>query len=180
MYTNREVAGAFAGALATLPMTIALDAIRRQLPLHERYALEPRLISDQLLKRAGIRHLSDAERAAIASLLHVGYGSSVGALTNMIRSRPSRSPICNGAVIGLAIWAAGYMGWLPLLGILPPPEKRPRRRTLAIIAAHLVWGISNEYFRQATAESATTRRFKPAAAPQHEYVTRNVSEGRIF
>jgi uncharacterized membrane protein YagU involved in acid resistance len=49
-----------------------------------------------------------------------------------------------GPVYGLAVWAAGYAGWLPAMHILPPTAQRPLGRNLLLITAHLVWGAAAE------------------------------------
>jgi uncharacterized membrane protein YagU involved in acid resistance len=45
-----------------------------------------------------------------------------------------------GALYGLALWLVSYQGWIPALGLLPPPEQDAQGRTMAMIAAHLVYG----------------------------------------
>lgn len=45
-----------------------------------------------------------------------------------------------GAAFGLAVWAAGYEGWVPAMGVLPPAHRDKRSRALTMLAAHLVYG----------------------------------------
>lgn len=40
------IAGSVAGCVATLPMTLAMEAMHRQLPPEEQYPLPPREITD--------------------------------------------------------------------------------------------------------------------------------------
>jgi len=41
---------------------------------------------------------------------------------------------------GLGVWAASYVGWIPALGLLPPPGKDNPRRAWTILTAHVVYG----------------------------------------
>jgi len=46
-------------------------------------------------------------------------------------------------VLGTALWAAAYCGWLPLTGLYPPPTRLPKRQVGAeLIATHLVYGAT--------------------------------------
>ena len=45
-----------------------------------------------------------------------------------------------GATYGFLVWAAGYEGWVPMLGILPPAHRDRRSRVATMMLAHLVYG----------------------------------------
>src|SRR5436190_911638 len=49
---NPILAGALAGLAATVPMTLAMELMYRQLPPRQRYPLPPRLITQRLARRA--------------------------------------------------------------------------------------------------------------------------------
>jgi hypothetical protein len=45
------------------------------------------------------------------------------------------SPIIHGIGFGLIVWATSYLGWIPMLGILPPaPEDQPGRRRIMLLS----------------------------------------------
>ena len=135
--------GALAGFLATGPMTVAMEAMRRRLPYQERYPLPPSEITSVVTIEAGLRErLSSGQRLALTTLLHFGYGAAVGALYAPSLHRAAPPPALRGSLYGLIVWGASYLGWLPALGILRPATEHPPRRTALMIAAHLVWGSS--------------------------------------
>jgi uncharacterized membrane protein YagU involved in acid resistance len=47
-----------------------------------------------------------------------------------------------GALFGVGVWAASYLGWLPAAGILRPATREPAGRNAMMIASHAVWGAS--------------------------------------
>lgn len=135
------------GLAATVPMTLFMLAMHRVLPKWERYALPPQEIVEKLATRAGIRgRVPYAALLAATLVSHFGYGSSAGAgyavaaraVDNGEASNATRAS--TGALYGLTMWAGGYLGWLPVLRILPPVTRTPPRRTLLMVGAHVVWG----------------------------------------
>src|ERR1043165_4206979 len=57
-----------------------------------------------------------AEKVASNSLA-MGYGMTFGALYSTLRPKGG-SVLIDGAALGLACWAAGYLGWLPATGLM--------------------------------------------------------------
>lgn len=143
---HRALLGALAGLSATVPMTAAMWAIYRALPAEQRYGTEPRLVTEGMLtKAAEVRsrsaRLTERQREALTSILHLCYGTSAGAAWMALDRRTLDSPLVHGALGGLAVWAAGYLGWLPAMRILRPEYRRPPGRAVENIVAHLVWGV---------------------------------------
>ena len=135
------VAGAAAGLLATVPMTLFMEALHQQLPPHERYPLPPSEVVAQLTEAAGAReHVEPPEHRALTMIAHFGYGAAAGALYGPIARELRPPPVRGGIAFGLAVWSASYLGLLPALGILRPATEHPARRTALMIGAHLVWG----------------------------------------
>jgi hypothetical protein len=66
----------------------------------------------------------------------------MGAAYAVLGRRLALPRASGGAAFGLLVYAAGYAGWLPAFGILPPPHRRPVGRNGLLIAAHLVWGTA--------------------------------------
>ncbi|WP_187774673.1 hypothetical protein [Billgrantia pellis] len=139
---NRYLAGAIGGLLATVPMTLAMEALYRRLPREERYPLPPREITQGIVHKVQPDAPLDDERHAELSLLsHFGYGAFAGALYPITRHEIAH-PLVYGSAYGVAVWAASYFGWIPALNILAPPHRHPANRRRLMIAVHLVWGAS--------------------------------------
>jgi len=78
---------------------------------------------------------------AAAKSLHLGYGMTSGALYGAIRNRKS-SVFLDGAILGTAVWAAGYLGWLPATDLMPPITQHSPRQIAVPIFNHIVFGIA--------------------------------------
>lgn len=124
-------------------MTALMKVAHRRLPLHERQPLPPRQITRQLAQWAHVAHRLDREEETAATYVsHFGYGTTVGGLYGLICESGLRPSAGSGAAYGLFVWAGSYLGLLPALGLLSPATRHPPRRTLLMIAAHLVWGAT--------------------------------------
>ena len=130
--------GALAGLAGTTAMSVVMLAARKTGRMGK---LPPERVTE-----AGLRVLrvqaSERSENALSTAAHLGYGATVGALFAAAGSTvrlPLPAPV-TGALYGLAVWAAGYAGWMPALGIMPPPHRdRPDRQT-AMVLSHLVYG----------------------------------------
>ena len=133
--------GALAGGVATAPMTIAMEVLRRRLPEHHQYPLPPREITEHTTDTVGVRHRLDEEQHTRASLAaHFGFGAAAGALYGMVTVPLRPHPVLGGVLFGLLVWSVSYLGWLPALGLHRGAREEPAGRNLLMIAAHLVWG----------------------------------------
>ena len=136
-------AGALAGLIATVPMTIAMLAMHRRLPWHERYPLPPRQIVAKLAHATGLRkHLDNDEEQGATLAAHFGYGSATGALFAPIARELPFPRVLSGIGYGLAVWTVSYLGVLPALRILRPATEHPPERNALMILAHVVCGAS--------------------------------------
>ena len=141
---NGLLAGAVAGFVATIPMTLAMKAMHEYLPEEEKYPLPPRLIVENAEEAAGVeRELDEKDEHRLTLVSHFAYGAGAGALygasMNALDVKPNAA---NGVVYGLGVWSASYLGLLPALGLLAPATEHPARRNALMIAAHVVWGAS--------------------------------------
>jgi len=135
--------GMLAGFVATLPMTIFMLATQRFLPKRQQYRLPPEMITSELANRAHVRHHLNKQVVVGATLIsHFGYGAAMGAAYGPLHRRVPLPAIAQGVLFGLVVWAASYLGLLPLLGIAASGDREPLRRNLMMIAAHIVWGAS--------------------------------------
>ena len=140
---NRLLAGTVAGLTATAPMTAAMELLHRQLPLHERYSLPPRQITENVADKTGAaRHLNGEQRTAATWIAHFAYGTSVGGLYGPLAARVPGPAVGKGIAYGLLVWSGSSLGLLPALGLLSPATRHPPRRTALMIAAHIVWGAT--------------------------------------
>ncbi len=79
-------------------------------------------------------------RTALVAVLHPFYGAAVGAVFELVMSRRGEPSAIRGGVYGLAVWALGYLGWLPGFGILPSPSRQGAGRHVVNVSSHLVYG----------------------------------------
>ncbi|HEV2292352.1 MAG TPA: DUF1440 domain-containing protein [Tepidisphaeraceae bacterium] len=137
------LAGALAGLAATVPMTIAMEVMFRQLPARQRHPLPPRKITMRVARRAGFaQELNEPQRLGLTLAAHFGYGTSVGALYGTLSHRVNGPPVVKGMGYALLVWAVSYLGWLPVLGLISPATEHSARRNALTISAHLVWGAT--------------------------------------
>ena len=131
----RAVTGLASGAAATLPMTLAMFALRARMPREWFKTLPPRKITLNLLHRLGLsRDLDRKEKSRLVGLSHFGYGAAAGALYGLL---PRRLP---GPLYGLIVWAVSYLGAMPAMSLYRRADKDPASRNTLMIASHLVWG----------------------------------------
>ena len=135
---SRLLIGGIAGFVGTLAMTSAMARGHRRLPPQERYPLTPREIVDSALAKAGMELGNEAAKDATLAA-HFLYGAACGALIAAADPRPSET---RGAIAGVGVWLASYLGWIPGVGILKPATLHPRRRNALMIGVHLLWGAA--------------------------------------
>jgi uncharacterized membrane protein YagU involved in acid resistance len=146
--------GGVVGLAATLPMTAVMLAIYRLLPPEEQYALPQGEIIERLSNTVGTHEDPDVPASpqpaperkpllnAAALVSHFGYGAASGVAYALVMPRRQNHPLPQGLLFGIALWAVGYLGWLPALRVLTPATEHPRGRSIMMILAHLVWGPS--------------------------------------
>jgi uncharacterized membrane protein YagU involved in acid resistance len=145
---SRLVIGAIAGVVGTAAMTAAMRRLHRQLSPEEQYPLPPREITEAVI--GGAREETVRDQSTLA---HFGFGAAAGALVAAVRPMPS---VLSGALAGVGIWTASYLGWAPALGILEPATEHPARRNALMIGVHLVWGAATaSTFREVAAARST-------------------------
>ncbi|MCC7446188.1 MAG: DUF1440 domain-containing protein [Anaerolineae bacterium] len=134
--------GAIAGLTATMPMSTAMEWMRRHLPWHERYELPPLEIERRVVEEKMLdRHLPDPAHNILATISHYGYGTTSGVMYALLAARLPGSPLVKGAVFGALVWTSSYMGWLPAFKILPPATDQPFRRNVVMFVANVLWGM---------------------------------------
>jgi hypothetical protein len=98
----------------------------------------------QQVKRAlpkGVReNISHQAEQIAAKALGFGYGTLFAASYAASRREP-KNILLEGSALGLATWAAGYLGWLPATELMPPVWKQKPRQVIPGIFSHLGFGI---------------------------------------
>ena len=135
---SRILIGALAGMAGTMAMTAAMRRLHEKLPDKERYPLTPREIVDSAADDLSAE-LHNETAKDVTTAAHFAYGAASGALLGV--ANVMVGPVAGGAA-GVAVWLGSYMAWIPGAGILKPATEHPPRRNLAMIAAHVVWGVA--------------------------------------
>ena len=135
--------GAIAGFIGTGPMTVFMLLTQRFLPKGQQYDLPPEIITKELAHRAHVRqHMDKRQILAATTVSHFGYGAATGALYGPLSKKIPLPAVVKGALYGLFVWAASYLGLLPMIGMSESGQREPVRRNLMMIAAHVVWGAT--------------------------------------
>jgi uncharacterized membrane protein YagU involved in acid resistance len=140
---NNLLSGAVAGTVATVPMTIFWEAMHDRMPGEPPRPLPPREVAEALVVKAGVsRRFSESEIEWLAMALHFGYGAFTGAIFGTMAPRHAGRGIVAGALFGVGVWTASYLGWLPAAGVRQSPRYDVPARTRLILASHVVWGAA--------------------------------------
>ena len=135
--------GGLAGTLALHPLMTAVGKKwpESQPPIRQEpgeFMVEQ---AEEVLPKNVGDHIPPSAEKAAAQMLGLGYGMTFGALYAAMRPRGG-SPFVDGMVLGAVCWAAGYLGWLPASGLLPPAWKQSSKQVIAPLAEHLVYGAT--------------------------------------
>jgi uncharacterized membrane protein YagU involved in acid resistance len=103
--------------------------------------MPPEKITSSLLRRSGIRP-SEAQQDAVATVLHVGFGTAAGAVFGIVAPKRLIARVPVGMAYGAAIWGVSYMGWVPAFGLMPAADRDRRDRQMVMLAGHLVYGTA--------------------------------------
>jgi putative membrane protein len=135
--------GAIAGAIATVPMTAAMNALHSALPHKQQGALPPEQLTMQTAEETGIKERLDAsERCVAVNLAHYAFGAGAGSLYGLAAQSCPDRPLLRGIGFGLGIWATCYLGWLPIAGFRANGWRETAERNAMMIGAHVVWGAA--------------------------------------
>lgn len=96
--------------------------------------------AEALLPDSARARIPEAVETAAAGALALGYGLTFGSLYGALRPRGGDA-IKEGSILGAACWAAGYAGWLPALGLMPPVWRQKPARAVAPFVEHVAYGI---------------------------------------
>jgi hypothetical protein len=131
--------GGVAGIFGTVLMSAVMFAGRKAGLLGSQ---PPEKLSERALHIAGIHHDKEGKQDVLAAVLHLGFGATMGSLFGLCYRRlklPLSAPV-QGMAFATGVWAVSYKGWIPALGILPPPERDRPGRPMVMVLAHWVYG----------------------------------------
>ena len=129
---NALLRGALAGAVATVPMSAVMLALRKQMGEQP-----PDVITTKAAHAVGANPTED-EADALASVAHVAFGAAGGVAYALLPAWGP--PPLRGVLTGLAIWVSAYQGWVPALRIMPKASEDQPKRPGVMIGAHVVYG----------------------------------------
>ncbi len=84
--------------------------------------------------------MDEKQRTVTALTAHFAYGAGAGAVYGPVSRVVPLPPVIKGAVYGLLVWAASYMGWLPVMDMPEAATDETAKRNAMMIVAHLVFG----------------------------------------
>jgi hypothetical protein len=165
------VQGLSSGALATVPMTLAMAAYRAADADRRGRPLPPTAVACGVARRTGVRpDPGSAAFRAFTTVSHVGYGAAMGAVFAGIRAaapgigRRASSSVAAGVAFGLGVWAGSYAGWLPALGIVPPPRRQPEGFNRQLVVSHVCFGGALGLLAHGFEKLARSPRVRPCGA----------------
>jgi putative membrane protein len=144
--TERVISGAVAGAAATIGLQGVRKVTHEKLPdakppmrqepgafmVERAKAALPTPVQAKIPKRA---------ESLASRMLALGYGTTFGALYSLVRPRGG-NVLRDGALLGVASWAVGYLGWLPATGLMPPVTRQRPKQVVVPVAEHIVFGVA--------------------------------------
>jgi len=118
-----------------------------------------------IVKRAGLyQSLGKGATNYITWAAHLMYGATFGALFGVLKGRTSLSTFPAAPLFGMMTYAVGFLGWLPLLGIVPPLWRQRQPAGVMRLMGHLMYGAVTGAVYDRTA-SVARQLVSPTAAP---------------
>lgn len=137
---NDLIRGAVSGLAGTVVMSAAMAATR--LAGTMRGEVPPRQITGNVEESVGLREQLDRPAFEASWVVqHFAYGAAAGVGYTLLQRRLRlREPLPAGPLYGISLWAVSYAGWLPAVGLYPPPDRDRADRVVNMIVHHLVYG----------------------------------------
>jgi uncharacterized membrane protein YagU involved in acid resistance len=88
----------------------------------------------------------DAE--LLGTLLHFGFGGSVGAIYGAVAESRPAATVAAGTLFGSAVWIIADEIGISVAGIADPPQRTPPRLHAYALAGHLAYGLTTEAARR--------------------------------
>ena len=97
--------------------------------------------AERALPTSVTQRIPETAETVASSALALGYGATFGALYAALRGRRG-SALLEGPILGLVSWAAGYLGWLPATGLMPPVWKQQPTQITVPVIDHALYGLA--------------------------------------
>lgn len=139
--------GALGGIASTLFMSSAMKLGARLPPTLQPTAptQHPGEFVVSQLERVVRRPLPPSiHRAAVASMpwaYGVLWPTAFALIARRLRIRRLRDALLAGAGLGAGVWAVGYLGWLPAVGLVQPIHRQPPLRSASSLLSHAAYGV---------------------------------------
>jgi hypothetical protein len=159
---NRLASGAAAGLGGTIALRGIMAANHRLLPETKAPIRgDPAVFMVQQARSVlppGTRaRIPGGLQTTVEKALGPGYGMTFGLLYGLLAPRHQRI-VAGGALLGVAAWAAGYLGWLPATGLMPPVTEQRPGQVVAPLFNHLLFGIGTAALYALLRERTSARR----------------------
>jgi len=92
--------------------------------------------------------LAEDQKPLASSVVHYGFGASVGALYGAVAEIVPRVAGAVGLPFGVAVWLGAHVIAVPALGLAEPPTRRPFEKEAEEFGLHLVYGLTTELVRR--------------------------------
>jgi hypothetical protein len=139
-----------AGVAAGLAGTVGIHGLRTATGKWLPEAMPPMRQdpAEFMLERAGSalpsglrERIPESAEQTAGPLLHLGYGTTSALIYAALRG-DDPSVLRDGLLLGLGVWAAGYMGWLPRTGLMPPITKQRPAQVFVPLLQHVAFGLA--------------------------------------
>ena len=145
-FLKRACLGAAGGLLGTATLQALMAAGKKWLPESAppiRQEPGEFLVdrAERVLPAGARRAIPKSAEAAAAQGLSAGYGMAFGTLYAALRPHGGNA-LLDGFVLGIGAWAAGYLGWLPALGLTPPLREQTAPQVAGPVVDHLAYGVA--------------------------------------
>lgn len=136
--------GVVAGLWGVAAMAGVITTLRRALvPPDHMVTTHPEKVIERARQLAGSSGELDVQtRRRLGDLLHFAFGALWGVAYATKTGRHDIDPLIGGPLTGAALWAVGFCGYMPILGIQPGPWHWHRREFVLTGSAHLAYGTT--------------------------------------
>jgi putative membrane protein len=92
--------------------------------------------------------LAEDQKPLASSIVHYGFGASVGAVYGAVAEIVPRIAVGAGLPFGMAVWLGAHVITVPALGLAEPPTRQPVRKEAEEFGLHLLYGLTTELVRR--------------------------------
>jgi putative membrane protein len=94
------------------------------------------------------RPLDEGEKPTAGSVVHYGFGASMGALYGIVSAASPVATVGRGTGFGAAVWLGAHVIVVPALGLAPFPLQQPLRKEGLELVLHLLFGAIVDLVRR--------------------------------